>query len=124
MSTTSPARPWTADRLKLKRWLLIFLACWIGGAGAWILGAGTHVEVLSTFGVSIFIFAVVPYVVSLVHAYRVQKKLNEAGLYKPGAWQIIVGGLILNPWLLGFAIPVSVLSTVNRIQRSYPGPSA
>jgi len=56
-----------------------------------------------------------------VFAYRVQRALNDAKLYKSGAWQIIAGGLLLNPFVLGFLIPASVLWVTRRIDRRIRG---
>ena len=117
---TPPDLSWLQDLEKLKKWLLVFLAPWLGGAALWILGATQQITVLATVGPVLFVAAIVPYVAALVFSYRVQDKLNKAGLYKPGAWQVVVGGLLLNPWLLGWAIPVSVLATAIRIRKSLP----
>jgi hypothetical protein len=119
---------WQADRLRLKRWLGIFFLVWLTGALLWGLGANaTNViegvdpiltQTVTTVGLLLFLSAIIPYLVSLVFAYRVQDKLNQAGLYRAGAWQIIVGGLLLNPWGVGFVIPTLVLLAANRILRA------
>ncbi len=119
---------WQADRLRLKRWLGVFFLVWLTGAGLWLLGANTPnlieggdtalAQTITTIGVTLFLSAIVPYVVSLVFAYRVQDKLNRAGLYRWGAWHVLVGGLILNPWGLGFLLPTRVLLTANKIERA------
>ena len=38
-------------------------------------------------------------------------------LAEPGAWQIIAGALLFNPFLLGFVIPASVLWVTRRVER-------
>jgi hypothetical protein len=113
----SPAisRPWSADRAALRKWLLIYLASWLGGAAVLIAGLVTEQSTVTGIGLSVFFLSLVPYIVSLVFSYRVQDKLNKSGLYKPGAWQIVVGGLVLNPLVLGFAIPTSVFFKVRQI---------
>jgi hypothetical protein len=50
----------------------------------------------------------------------VQKHLNIAGLYTPGAWQVIVGAVLLSPFVAGVLIPASVLWTSRRITRQVP----
>ena len=108
-------RPWSPDRAALKRWLLIYLAAWLGGAAVLIAGLVTDQSTVTGIGLAVFLGSLIPYVVSLVFSYRVQDKLNKSGLYKPGAWQIVVGGLLLNPFVLGFAIPTSVFFKVRQI---------
>jgi len=118
MNQNSATHPWSRDRALLRKWLKTHLLFWLGGAALWIVGAAKHIGPLSTIGVAAFLLSIVPYVTSLVFAYRVQDALNRANLYKPGAWQIIVGGLLLNPYFIGFAITASVLAKVRQIEAS------
>jgi hypothetical protein len=57
------------------------------------------------------------YVFLTATAYSIQSKLHEAGQQKHGGWQVWVGALILNPVLVGWYIPVSVLFSARRIRR-------
>jgi len=72
------------------------------------------------------ILCFVAYVGCIVYCYRIQKDLNIAGLYRRGAWQVIVGAFFLNPFLLGFFIPISVLvaesSIAKRLRSNPPAP--
>ena len=65
-----------------------------------------------------FVLSVLPYGATLVYSYKLESKLNKAGLYKPGAWQVLMGGLILNPWLLGVIIPASALRAERKARAS------
>lgn len=113
----------------LQRWLRIYLgflvAVYALGAVAVAVQRPTdHLlpteadalpDAVLLFVVLLALAALVPYVCALSYAYRLKSALNTAGLHKHGAWQVIVGGLILNPWFLGICIPVSVLSTARRV---------
>jgi hypothetical protein len=104
--------PWSDDARKLKTWFVVYLLTVSAGL-YWAVGT----NFTNGLGVAAMLGSLIPYVVSIVYAYRVQRKLNEAQLYKPGAWQIIVGALLFNPYLLGFVIPASVLWVTKRITR-------
>jgi hypothetical protein len=108
---------WRQNRMMLTRWMFIHLAVWIGGAVVMIAGAGSSHEPILMAGIVLFVASLIPYVGALIYAYRVQNTLNRAGLYKHGAWQIVAGGLILNPLVLGFVIPVSVINTARVVER-------
>lgn len=114
---TASERPWAKDRAGLKRWLLGFLLFWVGGLLLIFAGATFHSDRVTHIGFWSVLGSPIPYLGSLVHAYRVQSKLHAMELYKHGAWNVLVGGLILNPWILGVIIPASVFSTVRRIDR-------
>jgi hypothetical protein len=100
----------TLDVQGLQWWFVAYLIVWGLGICAALVGleAGRY----------IFFFCIVPYAFSIVYAYKAQKQLNTAGLYNPGAWQVIVGAFLLNPFLLGFFIPASVLWRSRRIIRT------
>ncbi|HXG98185.1 MAG TPA: hypothetical protein VNJ06_13875 [Gemmatimonadales bacterium] len=104
--------PWSRNAGKLKTWFVVYLLT---------LSAGLTLAINSNFenpiGWVITLGSLIPYITSLVFAYRVQDALNRAKLYKSGAWQIIAGGLLLNPYILGFLIPASVLWVTRRIER-------
>ena len=104
--------PWSENARKLKNWFVAYLLT---------LSAGLYLAVNSDFnnpvGLILIFGSLIPYITCVVFAYRVQRALNEAKLYKGGAWQIIAGALLFNPFLLGFVIPASVLWTTRRIER-------
>ena len=104
--------PWSVNARKLRTWFVVYLLS---------LSAGLTLTINSNFenpiGLAVTFGSLVPYIVSLVFAYRVQDALNRVKLYKSGAWQIIAGGLLLNPFVLGFLIPASVLWVTRRIER-------
>lgn len=112
IAMTEDAMPWSADAKKLRVWFVAYLLT---------VSPGLYWAIDSKFenglGVAVMLLALVPYIVAVVFAYRVQNALNKAKLYKGGAWQIIAGALLLNPWLLGFLIPASVLWATRRIER-------
>lgn len=98
---------WTADTRRLRNWFIPYLLVWGGGLYAAIAGAGF----------TILFLCIIPYIPCVVYSYRVQRELNRAGVYKPGAWQVIAGVILLNPLAFGFLIPASVLLTSASITR-------
>jgi hypothetical protein len=118
----TPHQPaWDALARSLRRWYFVYLACWLGGIALFLIGIGIEkglaAYALIILGGSLFVGSLVVYVVCMVYAYRVQAALNSAGLYEHGAWQIIVAALILNPAVLGFYVPLSVLLVTRRIRQ-------
>jgi hypothetical protein len=104
--------PWTENARQLKNWFAAYLL--VVSAGLyWAIGT----NFASQLGMAVLIGSLIPYIVCIVYAYRVQRTLNDAQLYKPGAWQIIVGAFLFNPYLLGFVIPASVLWVTRRTER-------
>jgi predicted PurR-regulated permease PerM len=99
----------------LTRWMSAHLTVWLAGIVVMIATAGR--EPVFTIGLVTFLASLVPYVGALIYAYRVQNALHRAGLYKHGAWQIVAGGLLLNPLVLGFVIPVSVINTARAVEQ-------
>jgi len=104
---------WERDLRLLKRWFVAYLGVWLGFWVALVNGASEEIEAL------LVVLALAPYIGSIVLAYRVQRDLNRAGLYKSGAWQVVVGALLLNPIVLGWIIPASVLWVARRGRRSH-----
>jgi hypothetical protein len=117
-SPSAAPRPWATDREALKKWFRIFLVAWLGGGAILIVGLSTDITPILYVGFAGFIGSIIPYVKSLQYSYGVQSKLNAAKLYAPGAWQVVVGGIMLNPFVVGFLIPLSVLGTVKKIDRN------
>ena len=62
--------------------------------------------------------ALANYFVLVWLCYKIQKTLHDSGLYGPGAWQVVVGALLLNPCALGWWIPVSVVVSAARTRRA------
>ena len=114
--TSPPDYPWTADTRRLRLWFVVYLVSW--GVGLFALLASSGPDL--TPGLYVLLLCLVPYVPCTVYAYRVQKHLNAAGLYPHGAWQVIVGAILLNPFVFGFWIPASVLWSARRITRGSP----
>jgi len=104
--------PWTENARKLKNWFAAYLLTVSAGL-YWAIDT----RFTSGLGVAVMFGSLIPYIASVVFAYRVQRALNQEKLYKPGAWQIIAGALLFNPFLLGFVIPASVLWVTRRIER-------
>jgi hypothetical protein len=110
--------PWSADIQRLRKWFVAYLI--LLGSGLFVLARSTDSPELRDSHPLVhwlLILCVVAYIGCIVYAYRVQKELNTAGLYRPGAWQVIVGAFLLNPFFLGFLIPASVLWANRRIAR-------
>jgi Trypsin-like peptidase domain/Double zinc ribbon len=110
---TSMRISWTPDVSRLRNWFYLYLVLW--GSGLIVAFAVPSEDF--TPGIYILLLAVVPYIVCIVYSYRVQDRLHRAGLYGHGAWHVLVGALLLNPFVLGLLIPVSVLWTAHRIGR-------
>ncbi len=106
-----------SDAHRLRNWFGAYLILWAIGLYATFTSSPDL-----TPGIYVLLLAIVPYVLCIVYAYRVQKQLNTAGLYKPGAWQVIAGALLLNPFFIGFLIPASVLWTNWRLTRKSQQP--
>ena len=104
--------PWSENARKLRTWFVAYLLT---------LSAGFSLVISRSFdgavGIALIFGSLVPYIVAIVFSYRVQIELNKAKLYKPGAWQIILGALLFNPFILGFVIPASVLWVTRRIEK-------
>jgi len=65
-----------------------------------------------------FAWAIIPiYPVEIGIAFFIQKRLKELGHVSSGAWQVIVGSLLLNPFALGWWIPISVLLSLSAARR-------
>ena len=115
-SPPPPDYPWSADTRRLRNWFIAYLVLW--GIGLYALVTSSASDF--TPGVYVLLLCLIPYVPCIVYAYRVQKQLNVAGLYRPGAWQVIVGAVLLNPYVAGLLIPASVLWTSRHITRQAP----
>jgi len=102
---TSPDHPaWVPPTDRLRTWYRLYLVLWT---------LGLVLFVLSLPGRSLLALSLIPYVVSIVYAYRVQRELHAAGLARTRAWTVIVGALLLN-FLVGFFIPALVLRAARR----------
>jgi hypothetical protein len=112
-----PRLDWDADRRRLTMAFVLYLIMWIGGIAVWFCGMTLRSDELMNIGGFLFFGSILPYIAAVVFAYIVQDKLHKSGLYKGGAWQIVVGAVILNPYALGFVIPTSVLLASGKIDR-------
>jgi len=114
--------PLDGDRKKLKLWFLIYLFFWLGGGATWIFAGTYPVKLLllvAKIGMGVFFCSIVPYIFSLVYAYKVQKKLYKLKLHKHGPWNVLIAGVIFNPYVVGFYIPARVL-LISRSLKSEP----
>ena len=57
----------------------------------------------------LFLVCVIPYYFSLVIAYKIQKKLYESNLDPYSHRLVLVWGILLTPFILGFVIPLTVI---------------
>ena len=106
-ATSSPSNDspiWESQVGKLQRWYFIYLGCWLGGIILSFIGGE-----IASIGLFLILGSLVPYIISMVYAYKVQANLKKAGLMRSGAWQIVVAALFLNPIIVGFYVPLSVL---------------
>lgn len=98
----------------LRRWYFIYLSCWLGGIVlSYVIGG----EVASMIAIFLIFGSIIPYIICIVHAYKVQANLKKAGLVKSGAWQIVVAALLFTPFVVGFYVPLSVLLEVRSIRK-------
>jgi hypothetical protein len=111
---------WETKADNLRRWFLVYLAVWLAGIGLLVAGSGAgetrFADAASVLGRVLFLGCLVPYVISMVYAYKTQASLHTAGLYRHGAWHVVVAALILNPYVFGFYVPLSVLLTARRLR--------
>jgi hypothetical protein len=103
---------WTDDLARLKKVYIIYLATWLAGSGSLIRGISAAQESGSAWtsaGVMLLLVALIAYIFCLIFSYQVQKGMNDAGLSTHHPAHIIVAGLIFNPCIVGFWIPLSVM---------------
>ena len=62
--------------------------------------------------------ALANYLVLVWLCYKIQRTLHDSGLYGPGAWQVVIGALLLNPCALGWWIPISVVRSARKTRRA------
>ena len=123
-NVSSATSDWVSAVPRLRIWYRAYLGTWLGGAAVAVAGLAVGESNTSVSGFLVmtgavsFFGSVIPYLVSMVFAYQVQAGLKEAGYINSGAWQIVVAGLILNPYVLGFYPPASVLSAAKAAQRN------
>ena len=123
MTTTGPSVNWEPDRFRLERSLYVFLAVWIGGALIAAVGGFTENNVVFWGGAILFLLSLIPYIVTLVYSYRLQDKVSEAQGNRSGAGWVVIGGLILNPFILGVIIPALVLRSERNVRTRLSGVS-
>lgn len=71
-------------------------------------GPETPKGIVLRLGAIFFLGSLIPYVGSMYCAYQTQRGLRDRGEIKSGPWQVLVAALILNPFLIGFYVPLSV----------------
>jgi len=102
----------------LRLWWFVYLTLWLGGILLMIVGwAALDVEAVGLMGLAAFLGSAVPYFGAMVCAYRVQSRMRELGLGKHGGWHVIIAMVFLNPYLLGFYVPLSVLFAYRQARR-------
>ncbi len=57
------------------------------------------------------------YLFLIAEAFYIQKVMHDSAVYRHGAWQVVVGAVVLNPCALGWWMPVSVLLAAARVRR-------
>ena len=110
---------WIADSRALRNWFCAYVVLLAIGLYIWITRSATFYLSLGSY---ILLLSLVPYVVSIVYSYRIQKQLHASGLYRHSAFDIVFGAIVLNPFLLGWYIPASVLWTARRVRRKLQTP--
>jgi len=93
----------------LERSLYVFLAVWMGGALVAVVGGFLENRILFWSGATLFLLSLVPYIVTLVYSYRLQSKVSQAQGSGSGGVGVVLGGLLLNPYMLGVIMPALVL---------------
>jgi len=56
------------------------------------------------------------YLLLVGEAFYIQKVMHDSCVYKHGAWQVLVGAVLLNPCAFGWWMPVSVLLAARRVR--------
>jgi hypothetical protein len=126
-STANPDDPtqgsdWDLLLKRLVFFYCIYLICWFSCVAAIAVGEGMYENPdlgggLIVLGKLLAVAMLLAYIVCIILSYKIQSALNESGLYKAGAWQIVVAGVILNPGCVGFYVPLSVILTARRIRK-------
>ena len=104
---------WKGPWKSLRIWFRVFLVCWLGGLIALVCmmraePTGTFAQIVGFCAFTMFLGSPIPWIVTMVFAYRVQKGLYEAGLITSSPWYIVAAGLLLNPYVVGFYPILSV----------------
>ena len=107
---------WFHDAQLLRRWFYVYLALWLPGAALFISALSANSS--TWVGLKILEASVFAYIVSVVYAYRVMRDLHAANLALDRPWSVVVVALVLNPFLLGFVIPLWVLRDARRAMRA------
>lgn len=109
---------WSNLRVALK----IYLVMWLGGGLVMVIRMvateGSGLAALRGPGTLVFLSSVLPYFVAIVFAYQVQDELSREKHISHGAWQVVVAALFLNPYVLGFYVPLSVSMKARSVARN------
>lgn len=116
------ATRWISDIPQLRKWLWAYVALWLPGLSLTIWGMvlSPPSDLLTTIGGGTLVVSLAPYVMSIVYSYKIQGALHSAKLYPHGTVHVFMGALLLNPFVMGVAIPASVLRVAKRIRRAHP----
>src|SRR5215831_20028347 len=115
MTTVTPVA-WDAERSKLERSLYVFLGVWIGGILVGMIGAISGINAIFWSGAALFLLSVIPYAMTLVHSFRLEEKKNEVQKQNSAAWAVVIGAVVLNPYILGVIIPALVLRSERNVR--------
>ena len=95
--------------LALKLWYCVYLAMWLGGIVGLVFAFGYGFEPATTPALTVFLSSIVPYLICMILAAKVQGRMHSMGVYKHAGEQVVVAMFLLNPYVLGFYVPLSVL---------------
>ena len=66
---------------------------------------------------TVFVLSLVPYLVCMVFASKLQSGMLRMGLCRHGGGHVVVAMFILNPFVIGFYVPLSVLLAYRKALR-------
>ena len=110
---------WQDDLARLKKVYLAYLIGWLGGGALIFLGLSSKDPggAATLAGAVLLTGALGAYIGCLIFAYRVQKGMRDEKLTTHDPVHIVVAGLIFNPCIVGFWIPLSVMLAARKAQR-------
>jgi len=122
--TQTKTPDWIISWKSLRIWIKIFLILWLGGGGVFLFfttrGADSNqlFSIIKSIALIAFLSSIVPYIFCMVFAYKVQAGLHDEGYIKHGPWQVLVAAIILNPYFLGFYVPLSVSGAARKAAKT------
>ncbi|MER2513965.1 MAG: hypothetical protein ABTQ25_16380 [Nitrosomonas ureae] len=115
-SAVSGIAPWSRQLRKLKLFTVAYVVLLIAMFS--LMSAGKNIKGDGMLGGLLILTGLAFYIVALVYAYETQKEMNDAKVYSPGAWQVVVAGIILNP-ILGWLIIWSVIRKAQKLEHEW-----